>query len=150
MAASLVSIIGASTASRPSMPARANARVAGQPPSTSPLAIASTSWVSASAAPEAKSHERSTSRRPSETSSRASTNSLGPWFVVGSTPSPSLVAKCRTTVSPPARSVWAAGALQAVMPPASRHPMATVTPAAGPREVVFFGLSMLIASFPPS
>ena len=61
------------------MPALAKARVDGQPPSTSPEAIAFTRLDSASAAPPPYSVVISTLSRPPDTSSRFSTKASGPY-----------------------------------------------------------------------
>src|SRR4051794_35320871 len=96
-------VMGASTACRPSRPASANARVAGQPPSTSPVAIALTRSVSALAAPPPKSSRTSTLSLPPDTRDRPSTNACGPnaW------PLPltwSIEANLSTSTCPPALS----------------------------------------------
>src|SRR5215218_8241013 len=96
--------MGASTASRPFMPALAKARVEGQPPSTSPEAIAFTRLDSASPAPPSYSVVISTLSRPPDTFARFSTKASGPydWPLLLTR---SMVANRSTTVSLPDLSV---------------------------------------------
>ena len=89
------------------MPALAKARVEGQPPSTSPEAIAFTRLDSASGAPPPYSVVTSALIRPSETFSRFSTNASGPydWPLLLTR---SMVASRSTAVSLPDLSVGGA------------------------------------------
>ena len=101
---------GASTTSSPGTPALANARVEGHPPSTSPEAIARTSFDSASAAPSPYSVFSSTLSRPWETLPRFWTNAWAVVLAVG-VGFRSECCRVRTTVSPPVLSdPWVVGA----------------------------------------
>jgi hypothetical protein len=100
-AAWLVSLIGASIASRPWMPAAENARVAGHPPSSLPEAIASTSRLSASAEPSSYDVTTSTRNRPFETLCSSRTNAAGPYSWPLLLTDPSVVANRSGTTSPP-------------------------------------------------
>src|SRR5215212_6150313 len=105
------------------MPALAKARVDGQPPSTSPEAIAFTRLDSASGAASPYSVVISTLSRPSETFSRFSTKASGPydWPLLLTR---SMVASRSTAVSLPDLSVGGAAeqaATRAIVAAAAAH-----------------------------
>ena len=105
------------------MPALAKARVEGQPPSTSPEAIAFTRLDSASGAPPPYSVVISTLIRPPDTFSRFSTKASGPydWPLLLTR---SMVASRSTTVSLPDLSVPGAtehAATRAIVAAAAAH-----------------------------